>query len=161
MPPTRSPAAGLWRHPVDPSITTILRYSPSPSSHSQVWSRCGEGGADLVPPDHEEAAGRPRCAGVLLFFLVVGTVVADQIFNTSGEHTRAFARSLKRYSIPHFFLPSSQTQMQDFIFRVAPIRAHLELQLHHQLPRTPCMSSKVAAAPAPAGTTTDNSDTRV
>jgi hypothetical protein len=112
-----------------------------------------------VPPDHEEAAGRPRRAGVLLFFMVVGTVAVDQIFNMSGEHTRAFARSLKRYSIPHFLSSSSQTQMQDFIFWLAPIHAHLELQLHHQLPLTPCRSSRVAAAPA--GTTTHSSDTRV
>jgi hypothetical protein len=31
-------------------------------------------------------AGR---ADLLFFFLVVGTVAADQIFTTSGEHTRA------------------------------------------------------------------------
>jgi hypothetical protein len=122
-----------------------------------------------------------RRVGVLLFFLVIGTVVANQIFNMSGEHTRAFARSLKRYSIPHFrqtplgaaFIgghvwdggsnPHRQQRahacLHDFIFWVAPICAHLELQLHHQLSRTPCRSSRVTAVPA--GTTTCSSDTGI
>jgi hypothetical protein len=52
------------------------------------------GTQDEPPAAPMGSAGR---AGALLFFLVAGTVAADQIFPTSGDHTRSFARSLGRH----------------------------------------------------------------
>jgi hypothetical protein len=107
-PPRQSPRT------LNPIPSFVIPLSPIPfavTDGAGAGRGGGGGGADLAPADLEEAAGRARHAGMLLFFLVVRTVITDQIFTTSGEETRAFARSLKRYSILPFLSPSSQTQM--------------------------------------------------